>query len=86
MTERRADEATRDVMAWLKCEFLQDRVGERYTGRVTAVTAFGLFVELNDLYVEGLVHVSSLTSDYYHFDPVKHRLIGERSVRPIVWG
>ncbi|MBK8973854.1 MAG: ribonuclease R [Hahellaceae bacterium] len=79
MTERRADDATRDVMAWLKCEYLQDRVGERFVGRVTAVTAFGLFVELNDLYVEGLVHVSSLTSDYYHFDPVKHRLVGERS-------
>ncbi len=78
-TERRADEATRDVMAWLKCEYLQDRVGEVFAGRITAVTAFGLFVELGDLYVEGLVHVSSLRSDYYHFDAVKHRLIGERS-------
>jgi ribonuclease R len=79
MTERRADEATRDVMAWLKCEYLQDRVGESFDGRITAVTAFGLFVELSDLYVEGLVHVSSLNSDYYHFDPVKHRLVGERT-------
>ncbi len=79
MTERRADEATRDVMAWLKCEFLQDRVGEAFTGRVTAVVAFGLFVELDDLYVEGLVHVSNLNSDYYHFDADRHRLVGERS-------
>ena len=80
-TERRADEATRDVMAWLKCEYLQDRVGETYEGLVTAVTGFGLFVELSDLYVEGLVHVSSLESDYYHFDQVKHRLVGEKSGR-----
>jgi len=80
-TERRADEATRDVMAWLKCEYLQDRVGETYEGLVTAVTGFGLFVELSDLYVEGLVHVSSLESDYYHFDQIKHRLVGEKSGR-----
>ncbi len=81
MTERRADEATRDVMAWLKCEYLLDRVGEQYGGIVTAVTNFGLFVELSDLYVEGLVHISALESDYYHFDAVKHRLIGEKSGR-----
>ncbi len=81
MTERRADEATRDVMAWLKCEYLQDRVGEQFEGVVTAVTNFGLFVELRDLYVEGLVHISALESDYYHFDAVKHRLIGEKSGR-----
>ncbi|MFT3931930.1 MAG: ribonuclease R [Spongiibacteraceae bacterium] len=81
MTERRADEATRDVMAWLKCEYLQDRVGEQFEGLVTAVTNFGLFVELSDLYVEGLVHISALESDYYHFDAVKHRLIGEKSGR-----
>jgi len=79
MTERRADEATRDVMSWLKCEYLTQHVGEQFNGVVTAVTSFGLFVELNDLYVEGLVHVSSLRSDYYQFDGVRHRLIGERS-------
>ncbi len=79
MTERRADEATRDVMAWLKCEYLQDRVGEVFGGVVTAVTSFGLFVELADLYVEGLVHVTALANDYYHFDVAKHRLVGERS-------
>ena len=79
MTERRADDATRDVVAWLKCEYVKDRVGEEFDGIVTAVTGFGLFVELVDVYVEGLVHVSSLDRDYYHFDPVKQRLIGERT-------
>ncbi len=79
MTERRADDATRDVVAWLKCEYLLDRVGETFPGVITAVTGFGLFVELVDVFVEGLVHVSSLASDYYHFDPVKQRLVGERS-------
>lgn len=79
MCERRADDATRDVVAWLKCEYLQDRVGETFDGVVSAVTGFGLFVELVDVYVEGLVHVSALDSDYYHFDPSKQRLVGERS-------
>ena len=81
MAERRADEATRDVEAWLKCEYLQDRVGEAFNGVVAAVTSFGLFVELADLYIEGLVHISSLPGDYYHFDPAKQRLTGERSGR-----
>lgn len=79
MTERRADEATRDAMDWLKCEYMQDKVGEVFDGIITSVTSFGLFVELSDIYVEGLVHVSSLGKDYYHFDPIKHRMIGERS-------
>ncbi|RMF15684.1 MAG: ribonuclease R [Gammaproteobacteria bacterium] len=79
MTERRADDATRDVMAWLKCEYLQDHVGEVYEGIVSAVTGFGLFVELKELYVEGLVHVSSLPGDYYQFDEAQHRLVGERT-------
>ncbi|VAW93955.1 3'-to-5' exoribonuclease RNase R [hydrothermal vent metagenome] len=77
--ERRADEATRDVNDWLKCEFMLDKVGNEYPGKITTVTGFGLFVELNDIFVEGLVHVTSLDNDYYHFDPVKHRLIGENS-------
>jgi ribonuclease R len=81
MTERRADEATRDVVNWLKCEFMKDRVGETFDGLITAVTGFGLFVELKDIYVEGLVHVTALPGDYYHFDPVHHRLAGERSGR-----
>ncbi|TNF32470.1 MAG: ribonuclease R [Gammaproteobacteria bacterium] len=79
MTERRADEATRDVVSWLKCEFLSDRVGEQFEGVVSAVTSFGLFVELADLYTEGLVHVSSLANDYYQFDAAGQRLIGEHS-------
>ncbi|MBB3102424.1 ribonuclease R [Azomonas macrocytogenes] len=81
MTERRADEATRDVVNWLKCEFMQDRVGETFPGVITAVTGFGIFVELTDIYVEGLVHVTALPSDYYHFDPLHHRLAGEHSGR-----
>ncbi|QLF92825.1 ribonuclease R [Pseudomonas sp. ABC1] len=81
MTERRADEATRDVVNWLKCEFMSDRVGETFPGVITAVTGFGLFVELTDIYVEGLVHVTAMPGDYYHFDPLHHRLSGERSGR-----
>lgn len=81
MTERRADEATRDVNAWLKCEYMSDRVGECFDGVISAVTGFGIFVELREVYVEGLVHVTSLPNDYYHFDPVGHRLSGERSGR-----
>jgi ribonuclease R len=79
MTERRADEATRDAVDWLKCEYMQDKVGEVFDGIITGVTSFGVFVELDDIYVEGLVHVTSLQNDYYHFDPAKHRLVGERS-------
>jgi ribonuclease R len=78
-TERRADEATRDVVSWLKCEYLRDQVGGVYAGHVSAVTSFGLFVELNDLYVEGLIHITSLPHDYYRFEPAQHRLMGERT-------
>ncbi|AOE87749.1 ribonuclease R [Pseudomonas sp. TCU-HL1] len=81
MTERRADEATRDVTNWLKCEYMRDRVGETFPGVISAVTGFGIFVELIDIYVEGLVHVTALPGDYYHFDPIHHRLAGERSGR-----
>ena len=77
--ERRADDASRDVMAWLKAEYMLDKVGETFTGVISAVTGFGLFVELNDVYIEGLVHVTALTSDYYHFDATRHRLTGESS-------
>jgi ribonuclease R len=79
MTERRADEATRDVTSWLKCEFLSDHVGEVFEGLISSVTSFGLFIELKDLYVEGLLHISSLPHDYYRFDPAQHRLVGERT-------
>lgn len=78
MTERRADEATREVVAWLKCEYMQDKLGQVFKGRISAVTSFGIFVELADIFVEGLVHVTSLKNDYYTFDSVKHRLIGTR--------
>lgn len=81
MAERRADEASWDVEGWLKCEFMQDRVGEHFDGVITSVTSFGLFVELKDIYVEGLVHVTSLSNDFYHFDPVGHRMTGERAGR-----
>ncbi len=78
-TERRADEATRDAVDWLKCEFMMDKVGEVFEGTITSVTGFGLFVELDKIYVEGLIHVTSLDHDYYHFDAAHHRLLGERT-------
>jgi len=79
MTERRADEATRNAMDWLKCEFMMDKVGEKFEGVISSVTGFGIFVELKDIYVEGLVHVSAFKNDYYHFDPAHHRMVGERT-------
>ncbi len=79
VTERRSDEATRDVVAWLKCEYMQDHVGDEYEGVVSAVTGFGVFVELDALFVEGLVHISALPGDYYVFDHAKQRLVGERT-------
>ncbi len=78
-TERRADEATRDVEDWLKCEFMMDKVGEEFDGIISSVNSFGLFVELQGIYIDGLVHISALDNDYYHFEPVGHRLSGERS-------
>ncbi|MEH6589888.1 MAG: ribonuclease R [Halioglobus sp.] len=86
MTERRADDATRDVQAWLKCEYLQDHVGDEFSGVIAAVTSFGLFVELVDIYIEGLVHISALPGDYYNFDAAKQRLVGERSGRSFQLG
>ncbi|MGZ5095167.1 MAG: ribonuclease R [Burkholderiales bacterium] len=79
MTERRADEATRDVTNWLKCYYMRDKVGEAFTGSISGVAAFGVFVALDDLYVEGLLHISELGNDYYHFDAIKHELMGERT-------
>jgi len=79
MAERRADDATRDVMAWLKCEYLRDHVGEEFDGVIAAVVPFGFFVELSGVYIEGLVHVSTLSGDFFHHDSAKHRLIGERT-------
>lgn len=79
MTERRADEATRDVMAWLKCEYMQEHIGEEFDGVIAGVTSFGFFVELTDIYVEGLVHISNLKGDYYDFDATMQKLVGSRS-------
>ena len=78
-TERRADDASRDVESWLKCFYMQDRIGESFDSVISGVTGFGLFVSLDGIYVEGLVHISELPSDYFHFDAAKHMLLGERS-------
>ena len=77
--ERRADEASRDVEAWLKCRFMRDHLGEEYAGTVTAVTSFGLFITLDELYVEGLVHITELGGEYFRFDEARQDLRGERS-------
>lgn len=81
MSERRADEATRDVSDWLKCDFMQDHVGEVFSGIIASVTGFGFFVRLNELFIDGLVHVSSLDNDYYRYDNIGQRLIGESGGR-----
>ncbi|WP_413785824.1 ribonuclease R [Aquabacterium sp.] len=77
--ERRADEASRDVEAWLKCMFMRERLGEEYGGTVSAVTSFGLFVQLDGLYVEGLIHITELGGEYYRFDETRQELRGERT-------
>ncbi len=77
--ERRADEASRDVEAWLKCRYMRDRLGEEFAGTVSAVTSFGLFVQLDALYVEGLVHITELGGEYFKFDDMRQELRGERT-------
>jgi len=79
LTERRADEATREVVRWLKCEYMMDHVGAEFEGIISGVTEFGVFVELTELYVDGLVHITALGNDYFHFDAKKHRLLGDRT-------
>ena len=79
MTERRADDATRDVSDWLKCEFMQDHVGDVFSGVISTVTNFGLFVRLQNLHIEGLVHITSLGRDFFHFDDVRMCLSGEQT-------
>ena len=81
ITERRADDATRDAVDWLKCEYMLEHIGGTFRGVISSVTSFGIFVELKDIYIEGLVHVTSLGNDYYHYDPTRHRLMGERTNR-----
>lgn len=79
MTERRADEASRDVTNWLKCYYMQDKVGEVFEGTVSGVTSFGVFVALDDAYVEGLLHVTELGNDYFHYEKAHHEMVGERT-------
>ena len=81
MTERRADEASRDVGQWLKCQFMREKLGEEYSGTITGVAGFGLFILLDDLFVEGMVHVTQLPPDYYVFNEAQHTLIGEKTRR-----
>ena len=78
-TERKADDATRDVESWLKCYFMQDKVGQIFEGTVAGVTGFGLFIELDEVYIEGLLHVTELGNDYFNYDKSKHAMIGERT-------
>lgn len=77
--ERRADEASRDVEAWLKCYYIRNKLGEEFTGTISGVTQFGIFVQLDDLYIEGLVHVTELGADYFQYDEARHELRGERT-------
>lgn len=79
MTERRADDATRDVTNWLKCFYMQDKIGDVFEGTVAGVTSFGLFVALDGVYVEGLLHVTELGNDYFHYDKAHHEMAGERT-------
>jgi ribonuclease R len=81
MTERRADDASRDVLQWLKCHYMKEKVGETFAGTISGVASFGIFVTLDGLDIDGLVHVTELPRDYFHFDAVRHALIGERSGR-----
>jgi len=85
-TERRAEDATRDVAQWLKCEYLQQHLGESFMGVVSSVTKFGLFIQMVDLYVEGLIHIANLPSDYYEYDAATQRLIGRSSKRTFKTG
>ena len=80
-TERRADEATRDVLNWLKCYYMRDRIGEVFAGSIAAVVPFGVFVALDEIHVEGLIHVSELGEDYFQYDSVKHQMLGQRTGR-----
>ena len=79
VTERRADDATRDVQAWLKCYFMQDKIGDEFDGTVAGVTSFGLFVALDNIYIEGLLHVTELGNDYFNYDKARHEMAGERT-------
>jgi ribonuclease R len=77
--ERRAEDATREVEAWLKCQYMEGRVGQEYPGVITGITNFGAFVQIPELQIDGLVHVTSLANDYYQFEPGSQSLVGERT-------
>ena len=77
--ERRADEASRDVEAWLKCKYMREHLGEEFGGVVSSVTSFGIFVTLDAMYVEGLVHITELGGEYFRFDEARQELRGERT-------
>lgn len=79
MTERRADRATREATDWLKCDFMQDKVGQSFEGHIVEVTSFGVFVELDAIYIQGLLHITNLKNDYYHYSPERHVLRGKHS-------
>lgn len=79
MTDRRAEEAARDAIMTLKCRFMANRVGREFNGVISGVTSFGLFVELDEVFVDGLIHITNLEQDFFHFDPIGHRLVGERT-------
>jgi ribonuclease R len=78
-TERRADDASRDVENWLKCYYMRDQVGGSFGGVITGVAPFGVFVTLDEFFVDGLVHISELGRDYFQYDAARHLLIGERT-------
>lgn len=80
-TERRADDASRDVLQWLKAEYMQDFIGEEFAGRISGVKEFGIFVQLDAVFVDGLVHVTMMGNDYFHFDPLNFQMTGERTGR-----
>lgn len=84
--EKRAEEATRDVEAWLKCQYMEQHLGDEFDGVITGVTHFGVFVQITDLLTDGLVHVTSLSNDYYHFDAGSQSLVGERTGRRFTLG
>ena len=81
MAERRADDATRDVMDWLKAKYLQRFIGDEFDGKITSITSFGMFIELENVFIEGLVHISKLKGDFFIYDDTRHRLIGERTAQ-----
>ncbi len=81
VTERRADDASRDVEQWLKCEYMRDKVGETFNGVISGVAGFGIFIELTDVFVEGMIAMRDMKDDYYIFDDIHHQLKGERTGR-----